>query len=158
MLRKDLVRTGIMHPFKERASALAGLLPAAVGAGPACLSALYIQSITIKVPSPEGHRLPKTWCKVAFMKSGSVFWASLRSSTGFACRIRRCFFCHVAEGPWWQGWMTKVYTRGQWGTVVEVTKMELDERFVYPPRNSVVQSAQAESEPCKAAVTELPLG
>lgn len=39
--------------------------------------------------------------------------------------------------------------------LVEVTKMELDKSFVYPPRRSVVQRPQTGSEPCRAAVAEL---
>ena len=36
---KDVVRTGTMHPFKERPSALAMCLPESVGSGTACLFA-----------------------------------------------------------------------------------------------------------------------
>lgn len=96
-----------MHPSKARLSALARLFPVSVGAGPACLFAWHI-STTIKLPSPERHMLPRTWCKIASVKSGCVLRASPRWSTGFASGLRRQFSCHIAEGPWWQSWRLKV--------------------------------------------------
>lgn len=92
-----MVRTRTTHPFKARCSALARLLAAAIGAGPVCLLVSHIKSITIKIPSAEGHMSSEPDAKYHLRNADAPFDLQ-KLVLGFSWGIRRLLFASLVKG------------------------------------------------------------